>query len=397
MLILGLDASLARCSAAILAGRCGACGGVRGGRPWLRHPACPPWRATCCAPPGCGRGARRRGGDGRAGQLHRAARRAGAGARHRAGGRAAGGVRVTELGRVAAPRRCRALTGGPRRAVGGASTAAAAGCSCTVATAAFESVALDALPRPTGPVAVAGDAAFEVAARLAARGADVMLTDARLPLARHVAAVGGAAPGAAGWRRCRRSRSMSIRPRRACRPAACARRRRRYDRRYVRPVIVARAPGRTPRRWRRCMPPPCRTDEAWSAAAIAAQLALPGTFGLIDPAGGMVLARVAADEAEILALAVAPPARRQGRGAALLAGRRGAGGGGRGADDVSGSGRPNQPAARAVCQRRLCPGRAAPAPITATAATRWCCATPHQPRRSSRRVTPSAPSSCDST
>jgi ribosomal-protein-alanine N-acetyltransferase len=59
--------------------------------------------------------------------------------------------------------------------------------------------------------------------------------------------------------------------------------------------------------------------EAWGEAAIAAQLTLPGTFGLVDPQGGMVLARVAADEAEILTLAVAPPARRQGRAAALLA------------------------------------------------------------------------------
>lgn len=59
--------------------------------------------------------------------------------------------------------------------------------------------------------------------------------------------------------------------------------------------------------------------ETWSAAAIAAQLALPGTFGLIDPAGGMVLARVAADEAEILTLAVVPPQRRHGRAASLLA------------------------------------------------------------------------------
>jgi len=42
-------------------------------------------------------------------------------------------------------------------------------------------------------------------------------------------------------------------------------------------------------------------------------------FGLIDPEGGMVLARVAADQAEILALAVIPAVRRQGRGAALLA------------------------------------------------------------------------------
>lgn len=41
---------------------------------------------------------------------------------------------------------------------------------------------LDDLPDPTGPIALAGDAAAEVAARLAARGNDVMLTDARLPM-----------------------------------------------------------------------------------------------------------------------------------------------------------------------------------------------------------------------
>jgi tRNA threonylcarbamoyladenosine biosynthesis protein TsaB len=54
--------------------------------------------------------------------------------------------------------------------------------------------ALTDLPDPPGPVAVAGPAAAEVAARLAARlaihgGADVMLTDAILPIGRHVAAV----------------------------------------------------------------------------------------------------------------------------------------------------------------------------------------------------------------
>jgi tRNA threonylcarbamoyl adenosine modification protein YeaZ len=54
----------------------------------------------------------------------------------------------------------------------------------------FAATALSDLPHPAGPVAVAGDAAVEVAARLAARGDDVMLTDARLPLARHVAAAG---------------------------------------------------------------------------------------------------------------------------------------------------------------------------------------------------------------
>lgn len=50
--------------------------------------------------------------------------------------------------------------------------------------------ALDSLPGATGPVAVAGDAAVAVAARLAARDTDVMLTDARWPTARHVAMVG---------------------------------------------------------------------------------------------------------------------------------------------------------------------------------------------------------------
>jgi tRNA threonylcarbamoyladenosine biosynthesis protein TsaB len=50
-------------------------------------------------------------------------------------------------------------------------------------------VDLDALPEPDGKVAVAGDAAPAVAARLAARDVDVMLTDARLPLVRHVAVV----------------------------------------------------------------------------------------------------------------------------------------------------------------------------------------------------------------
>jgi ribosomal-protein-alanine N-acetyltransferase len=58
--------------------------------------------------------------------------------------------------------------------------------------------------------------------------------------------------------------------------------------------------------------------EAWPAAALRELLEQPGVFGLIDPAGGMIMARVAADEAEVLTLAVAPQARRQGRGTALL-------------------------------------------------------------------------------
>ena len=60
--------------------------------------------------------------------------------------------------------------------------------------------------------------------------------------------------------------------------------------------------------------------ERWDAAAIATLLAMPGAFGLHILGAGFVLARVAADEAEILTLAVIPPARRRGHAGALLAG-----------------------------------------------------------------------------
>ncbi|MEJ0046850.1 MAG: tRNA (adenosine(37)-N6)-threonylcarbamoyltransferase complex dimerization subunit type 1 TsaB [Rhodospirillales bacterium] len=63
-------------------------------------------------------------------------------------------------------------------------------------------VALDALPTPLPRqrVAVAGDAAIAVAGALAARGADVMLTSAKRPTARHVAVVGERrAAGALPW------------------------------------------------------------------------------------------------------------------------------------------------------------------------------------------------------
>jgi tRNA threonylcarbamoyladenosine biosynthesis protein TsaB len=51
------------------------------------------------------------------------------------------------------------------------------------------SLAVSELPRPDGPVAVAGGAAADVASRLAATGVNVMLTDARLPSGRHIAEV----------------------------------------------------------------------------------------------------------------------------------------------------------------------------------------------------------------
>jgi tRNA threonylcarbamoyladenosine biosynthesis protein TsaB len=50
------------------------------------------------------------------------------------------------------------------------------------------SMELDALPAPTGPVAVAGDAAVAVASRLAARGFNVQLGSARRPDALGIAA-----------------------------------------------------------------------------------------------------------------------------------------------------------------------------------------------------------------
>jgi len=58
--------------------------------------------------------------------------------------------------------------------------------------------------------------------------------------------------------------------------------------------------------------------ESWGADAMALELGQPGAFGLLDPAGALLLGRIAADEAEILTLAVAPPARRQRRAMALL-------------------------------------------------------------------------------
>jgi tRNA threonylcarbamoyladenosine biosynthesis protein TsaB len=48
-----------------------------------------------------------------------------------------------------------------------------------------------ALPQPDGPVAVAGDAAASVAARLAARGHDALLTGLRMPEATAAGLVAG--------------------------------------------------------------------------------------------------------------------------------------------------------------------------------------------------------------
>jgi ribosomal-protein-alanine N-acetyltransferase len=60
--------------------------------------------------------------------------------------------------------------------------------------------------------------------------------------------------------------------------------------------------------------------QAWGTDTIAMLLALPGAFGLWRDGAGLVLARMAADEAEILTFGVVPGARRRGHGAALLRG-----------------------------------------------------------------------------
>lgn len=60
------------------------------------------------------------------------------------------------------------------------------------------------------------------------------------------------------------------------------------------------------------------TPRPWSEAEFAALLAEPSVFALTG-ADGLLLGRVVAGEAELLTLAVAPAARRQGAGARLVA------------------------------------------------------------------------------
>ncbi len=57
-------------------------------------------------------------------------------------------------------------------------------------------------------------------------------------------------------------------------------------------------------------------EDPWDAASFATLLAQPGVTGLIDPRGGILLLRVAADEAEILTIGVAVS--RQGVGTSLM-------------------------------------------------------------------------------
>lgn len=63
--------------------------------------------------------------------------------------------------------------------------------------------------------------------------------------------------------------------------------------------------------------------DPWGVESLGRVLAMPGAFGVVVPAAatppaGFGLARVAADEAEILTLAVAPGRRREGLGRRLV-------------------------------------------------------------------------------
>ena len=58
--------------------------------------------------------------------------------------------------------------------------------------------------------------------------------------------------------------------------------------------------------------------DAWSRDVFSLQLTMPGIVALLYPLKGLLIARVVADEAEILTLCVTPPARRSGVATALL-------------------------------------------------------------------------------
>jgi [ribosomal protein S18]-alanine N-acetyltransferase len=62
------------------------------------------------------------------------------------------------------------------------------------------------------------------------------------------------------------------------------------------------------------------TPRPWTVAELRDLLSSPLVFGLTEGEAGFLLGRVVADEAELLTIAVAPDARRQGLGRKLVAG-----------------------------------------------------------------------------
>lgn len=59
-------------------------------------------------------------------------------------------------------------------------------------------------------------------------------------------------------------------------------------------------------------------DDPWSAGDLRAMLDSSGGYGVIAPGQGFAIARVAADEAELVSIGVLPERRGNGRGRALL-------------------------------------------------------------------------------
>ena len=157
------------------------------------------------------------------------------------------------------------------------------------------------VPRPAAPIALAGDAAAETAARLAARNADVLLTNARChrPLLgrprRPIALRPGLGAIAGTARLYRPAGSQAARRRPAPRPAMSP---------AYAAVFAALHVKAFP-------------HDPWNEASFATLLAQPGMHGFLDERGGFLLLRIVLDEAEIITIGAAP--RRQGIATALMA------------------------------------------------------------------------------
>jgi len=171
---------------------------------------------------------------------------------------------------------------------------------------------LAALPQAGGPVIVTGDAAAAVAGALAARGADAVAAASRVPTPQGVAEaararLAGALPPLV-------AQPLYVDPPEAKLPAGGLRP---PPLAASVPVPAAAAHAPVMAALHAAAFPPA---ERWGAETMLRLLAMPGAFGLLDADGaGFLLARIAADEAEILTLAVDPPARRRGIGRGLIA------------------------------------------------------------------------------
>ena len=146
---------------------------------------------------------------------------------------------------------------------------------------------LDALPMPKARSRWPATRRPRLPRRLAARDVDVMLTDARLPMVRHVAVV--AEQRAAGQRPARAGsaalcRSAGSAPAGGRAASAAGRMNGLAVHSLRRPAHAAALAAIHAA----AFPP----TEAWGEDAIGLQLALPGSFGLIDERGGMLLGRV---------------------------------------------------------------------------------------------------------